>query len=53
MADGQGMGRMGGRGMGPGGDCVCPACGYREQHQQGRPCNQKQCPNCGRPLARE
>jgi hypothetical protein len=49
---GNGMGRMGGGGAGPGGDCVCHACGHREPHQQGQPCNQKKCPKCGNTMAR-
>jgi len=52
MANGQGMGRMGGGGAGPGGECVCQACGHREPHQQGQPCNQKKCPKCGQIMTR-
>ncbi|MBC8489053.1 MAG: hypothetical protein H8D45_23780 [Bacteroidetes bacterium] len=51
---GRGMGRAGGRGRmggplaaGPSGNCVCPACGHKESHVQGQPCNQKKCPKCG------
>ena len=47
-----GMGRMGGGGAGPGGECVCHACGHREPHQQGLPCNQKKCPKCGQTMTR-
>ena len=47
-----GNGRMGGIGAGPGGECVCPACGHREPQQQGQPCNQKNCPKCGQVMTR-
>ncbi|RJP73976.1 MAG: hypothetical protein C4524_13735 [Candidatus Zixiibacteriota bacterium] len=57
---GTGMGRGGGRGRmggpqagGLGGTCVCPQCGYQEPHQQGQPCAQKQCPQCGSNLMRQ
>lgn len=45
-------GRMGGFGMGPAGECVCPQCGTRLPHQRGVPCFQMKCPNCGAPLTR-
>ncbi|MFA5424083.1 MAG: hypothetical protein WC374_09535 [Phycisphaerae bacterium] len=61
---GAGMGRgrrqTGGRGLGggplaagPGGNCVCTACGYKEPHTVGQPCNAKQCPKCGTQMTRE
>ena len=31
---GGGRGRMGGFAAGPGGECVCPACGYAEGHAE-------------------
>lgn len=50
----RGRGRMGGfAGAGPGGFCVCPACGYREPHERGQPCMQKKCPKCGARMTRE
>ena len=54
---GGGFGRGGRRGLGggfrgPGGDCVCPSCGYREPHQFGVPCNSRVCPKCGTPMTR-
>jgi len=49
---GGGRGRMGGFAAGPGGVCVCPKCGYKEQHQVGMPCYQKKCPKCGSPMTR-
>ena len=48
-----GMGRMGGNGAGTGGYCVCPACGHKQPHEQGRPCTSMQCPNCGANMVRE
>ena len=49
---GRGRGRMGGAGGGMGGYCVCPQCGYREKHERGVPCSQKQCPSCGTSMIR-
>ncbi len=49
---GQRQGRRGGQGLGPGGECVCPKCGTKAPHQQGVPCMNKQCPNCGNPMTR-
>ena len=40
-------GRMGGRGLGPDGECVCPQCGQRSPHQRGIPCFEQKCPKCG------
>ncbi len=56
---GRGMGGAG-RGMGGGGRmqgkvdgiCVCPKCGYKEDHLRGFPCFEKMCPNCKTPLQR-
>ncbi len=58
---GRGMGRGGGRGRmkgnrsgaGPGGNCVCPACGIKVQHQAGVPCYSVSCPKCGTRMVRE
>lgn len=53
LGRGQGRGRMGGPfAAGPGGDCVCPSCGYRAPHVVGQPCNQASCPKCGSPMTR-
>lgn len=59
MPNGQGKGqgkgkggRMGGRGEGPGGNCVCPACGATLPHTQGTPCTQMKCPKCGKAMTR-
>ena len=46
-------GRMGGFAAGPGGECVCPKCGAKAQHQIGIPCYQQKCPKCGSPMTRE
>ena len=43
---------MGGRGLGPGGECVCPNCGYRVSHSRGEPCYNKTCPKCGAKMTR-
>lgn len=48
-----GRGRGGGGGMGPGGNCICPSCGEKIEHQQGIPCAQEKCPKCGSPMTRE
>lgn len=47
-----GRGRMGGSGLGPSGECVCPKCGYRMPHQRGIPCYEQKCPKCGTPMTR-
>lgn len=26
--------------------CVCPACGFEQEHQHGKPCSQQACPKC-------
>ena len=45
---GRGQGTGGGRkGLGPGGYCVCPACGIKPAHQAGMPCATIKCPKCG------
>jgi len=49
---GQGRGRRSG-GMRTGGYCVCPSCGYKEEHQAGTPCFEKKCPECNTDLVRE
>jgi hypothetical protein len=60
---GPGMGGGGGRGMGmgrgrrgnagPGGNCICPACGEKVMHQAGVPCTSMSCPKCGMRMVRE
>ena len=45
-------GRMGGRGLGPGGECVCPKCGHSIPHQRGVPCHKQKCPKCGAAMTR-
>ena len=51
---GPGRGRMGGPfAAGPGGNCVCPQCGYKISHTPGQPCNQFTCPQCNTVLTRK
>jgi len=40
-------------GLGPGGFCVCPACGTKIPHQRGIPCYQQKCPKCGQRMIRQ
>lgn len=47
-----GRGLGGGYGKGPGGECYCPNCGYKEAHQRGIPCFTKKCPKCESPMTR-
>ena len=47
-----GRGRMGGIAAGPGGECVCASCGYREPQVRGSPCINKKCPKCGAKMTR-
>jgi hypothetical protein len=51
---GQGGGRGQGRrpGAGPGGDCVCPACGQHVPHRPSIPCSNERCPKCGAAMTR-
>ncbi len=49
----KGRGRNNGGSFGPGGDCVCAACGYRMPHQRGVKCTTVKCPQCGKPMIRE
>ena len=54
VAQGQGgRGLGGGTGQGLGGNCVCPNCGHKEQHQRGTQCFNMKCPKCSTPLVRE
>jgi hypothetical protein len=52
---GGGRGRGGGNrpGSGPGGNCICPKCGARVEHQAGVPCYQRKCPKCGTLMIRD
>jgi hypothetical protein len=43
---GRGRGLGGGSALGPGGECMCPNCGYKTSHQIGVPCYNQRCPKC-------
>jgi len=48
------LGRMGGPyAAGPGGQCVCPSCGNKDDHQAGIPCTEQECSKCGSKMERE
>jgi len=56
MSHERGTGRRGsGKSYGPGRpeNCICPSCNTILSHQQGRPCFQIKCPNCGTYLVRQ
>ena len=40
-------------GKGPQGFCICPKCGFTEQHQKSAPCSTMKCPRCNNFLKRE
>jgi len=40
------------QGKGPGGDCLCPKCGFKSKHQRGVPCASRKCPQCGVSMTR-
>ena len=40
-------------GSGPGGNCICPKCGYTTSHIRDTPCNERKCPKCGATLTRQ
>jgi cation diffusion facilitator family transporter len=42
-----------GQGRGPGGNCVCPNCGWRVAHQGGTPCAAIKCQKCQIGLERD
>jgi len=41
------------RGLGPGGYCACPKCGYKVEHKKGTPCSSLKCPKCDVMLIRK
>jgi hypothetical protein len=50
----QGKGQMGGpQAAGPGGQCICPQCGYKLPHVVGQACYERNCPECGARMTRE
>jgi len=40
-------------GSGPGGNCVCPSCGYTTSHTRANPCNTRTCPKCGTKMTKQ
>jgi predicted RNA-binding Zn-ribbon protein involved in translation (DUF1610 family) len=40
-------------GAGPTGNCICPKCGYKEEHLVSERCIDRVCPNCGTQMVRE
>jgi len=50
-ARGEGRG-TGGSAQGDGGAkyCICPKCGYSQEHEKGKPCIKIKCPKCGATL---
>lgn len=40
-------------GSGPGGNCICPNCGYKTKHIVAEPCNKSTCPKCGARMTKE
>jgi hypothetical protein len=48
-----GAARMGCKGGGPAGSCVCPDCGTAAPHERGVPCTRTICPKCGQPMTRQ
>ena len=48
-----GQGRNNGGAFGPGGYCVCNACGEKVLHQKGIKCTTQKCPACGHTMIRE
>lgn len=41
------------QGKGPEGYCICPKCGYKQEHKRGVPCSTIKCPKCRTNLTRE
>ncbi len=37
---------------GPGGECICPKCNYKQKHKRGIPCATIKCPKCGTKMER-
>ena len=41
------------QGLGKGGECICPKCGTIIKHEQGKPCHETRCPDCGAKMLRK
>ena len=54
LGQGRNFNRTGGGtpGRGPGGYCLCSACGTKLPHQPGTPCTSVNCPKCGAKMVR-
>jgi hypothetical protein len=50
---GRGRGRMGCRGAGSIGYCICRSCGERVMRESRLPCSQIVCPKCGTRMTQE
>ena len=53
LSRGGGRGRKSGGGYSVGGYCVCAKCGNKVAHQQGVPCTNQKCLQCGTTMIRE
>ncbi|MBW2039269.1 MAG: hypothetical protein JRI46_06700 [Deltaproteobacteria bacterium] len=42
-----------GRGLGPGGECICLVCAKVIPHRPGIPCREEVCPECGGRMRRK
>ena len=40
-------------GAGPGGNCICPKCGYEKAHIRNIPCFVEKCHKCGARMVRK
>ncbi len=40
------------RGLGSGGECICPNCETTVKHEKGMPCHDTKCPKCGSKMFR-
>ncbi len=50
---GQGRGTGNKPGSGPGGNCICPKCGFKTPHAASQRCMDTTCPKCGTKMTKE